>query len=117
MAYHGPMQYGAFQLKIDQNLRIISLYHSNLADTEVKRKFFLHGLIMSIAWGFLPIFMIISGRYMKHLYTFRMWIHRFVGAVIQLLTVAYFIYFWLTEHGKSSEDLGQYHNFLGQIIT
>lgn len=114
--YHGPMQYGAFKLDINTNLRVVYLYHSELGDTEITRKFHLHGVVMYVTWGILPLFMIISGRYMKHLYTFRMWIHRFVGATIQLVTVFYVIYFWMTEHGKSIDEIGKYHNFLAKVL-
>ncbi len=34
-----------------------------------------HGIIMYIAWSILTFFVIVSGRYMKHLYNFRMILH------------------------------------------
>jgi glucan phosphoethanolaminetransferase (alkaline phosphatase superfamily) len=98
--YHGPMQYGVFKLDINTNLRVAYLYNSELDHTEITEKFYLHGVVMYITWGVLPLLMVISGRYMKHLYSFRMWIHRLVGAIIQLVTGFYVIYLWMTEHGR-----------------
>lgn len=46
-----------------------------------------HGIIMYIAWSILTFFVIATGRYMKHLYNFRMIFHILLGLLLTVSTV------------------------------
>lgn len=116
MKYHGPMQYGGFKMTINQDFQSVSFDETGLPPTEASNFYFLHGLSMYIAWGILPILMLISGRYIRHLYKFRMWIHRIVGLIILLTTVGWGLYIMYTEHAISTDGIGSFHNFIGKVL-
>jgi hypothetical protein len=41
--YHGPVQYGAFKMEVDQEARVVNFLDSNIT-TEVTHFFFIHGV-------------------------------------------------------------------------
>lgn len=61
--------------------------------------------------------MIVTGRYLKFLYKFRMWIHGTVATAIIIITVANVVYFWRTEHTHPEDgSIGTQHNTNAKII-
>mmetsp|Transcript_29997 Transcript_29997/g.26567 ORF Transcript_29997/g.26567 Transcript_29997/m.26567 type:complete len:274 (-) Transcript_29997:1377-2198(-) len=73
----------------------------------------LHAIFFYIAWSILTFILIVSGRFMRHLYNFRMIIHASTGLLITLNTVIMVI-FALTIYVPARRPVTKYkHNPLG----
>lgn len=74
----------------------------------------IHGIIMYITWSILTFLAILSGRYMKHLYNFRMIIHASVGTLIMSNTVILVVLALGTYPAQGTPKVG--HRPIGIIV-
>lgn len=83
-ARHSRTNRGFFSMRLNSQSRLITFKQfADAGDVYYK----IHGIIMYITWSILTFLAILSGRYMKHLYNFRMIIHASVGTLIMSNTV------------------------------
>jgi hypothetical protein len=81
---HPKNQRGVFSMFINPRTQVIVLNDEALAgDTFYK----VHGVVMYCSWSILTFISLVSGRYMKHLYNYRMIIHAATGTLIMTNTV------------------------------
>jgi hypothetical protein len=74
----------------------------------------LHGISMYLTWSVLTFIVLVSGRYMKHLYNFRMILHATVGTLITANTVIISV-LSLTRY-KSEGGMTMAHKPIGIIV-
>lgn len=115
LSYHGTGNYGSLKLTVKSDKRTVSIEGGSYNyDTD---KAIVHGLLLYIAWSWLSFILIISGRYSKYFYVFRMYIHSIVGIVALVMTLIGVAGFGEFDRPRASVNkLGDAHKGLGSIV-
>jgi len=77
----------------------------------------LHGLFTYIAWDWFSILLIISGRYSKYFYTFRVWLHGALGVLAAIFNIIGVAYSDIETDRKPTNSFGDVHTGIAGIIT
>ena len=82
--YHTSARRSPFSMTIDVYTGVISTGEGILTidNSNINR----HGIMMYVAWGWLSIAMIITGRYSKYFIFWRIYLHGFIGLSILTIT-------------------------------
>lgn len=115
LSYHGEGNYGTLKLTVDSANRSVAVeggaYEYNTDNALV------HGLLLYIAWSWLSFILIITGRYSKYFYVFRMYIHSIVGIVVLVMTLIAVSGYGSSDRPRPSlNKLGDSHTGLGSIV-
>ncbi|CAI2386100.1 unnamed protein product [Moneuplotes crassus] len=81
---HTRQDRGFFTMGINSRTRIAE-FDSTIDANDIYYK--VHGILFYISWSIMSFALIVSGRYMKHLYNFRMLIHASVGFLLAANTL------------------------------
>lgn len=109
--YHGRGNRGGFIMKISSSTGSVT-FGNDLSGGDVFYK--IHGIIMYITWSILTFISLVSGRYMRHMYKFRMIIHASIGTLIMSNTVI-IVVLALTTYKRDGElELG--HSGVGIAV-
>ena len=116
IVYHGAGNYAAFSIVVDSSAQTVELSSGSLdVDTENAT---IHGLLMYFAWGVFSLILVLSGRYFKYFYAFRIYVHSFVAIVVLIFNIIA-----ISEYGNSSRPrpsvnkLGDKHESLGRAVV
>lgn len=110
-ARHQRTDRGVFSIRINSKSRTI-LFAKDSDPNDVFYK--VHGIIMYITWSILSFFAIVSGRYMRHLYNFRMVLHASVGTLIMSNTVIIVVLALEAYPAKTKPKIA--HNPIGILV-
>mmetsp|Transcript_4956 Transcript_4956/g.4736 ORF Transcript_4956/g.4736 Transcript_4956/m.4736 type:complete len:542 (+) Transcript_4956:57-1682(+) len=110
--FHGKGNRGLFNMTIDPSTGK-AYFNGGIPDGNIYFK--VHGILMYIGWSIMTFISIVSGRYMKHYYNFRMIIHASVGLLIAVNTVVVII-FALTKYGSPDSSARVAHKPIGIAI-
>uniref|UniRef100_A0A7S3KIP2 Cytochrome b5 heme-binding domain-containing protein n=1 Tax=Euplotes crassus TaxID=5936 RepID=A0A7S3KIP2_EUPCR len=97
---HTRHEYGFFSMKMDVNKQSVSIGTRHRPKDVFYKT---HGILFYIAWSIMTFALIASGRYMKHLYNFRMILHVGLGLLITANTIILVLFSWIKF--DSSKDL------------
>jgi hypothetical protein len=83
-SYHGGTQRGFFSMQLNNQTGVVSFNGQG----DAQRTFYkIHGIILYTTWCIVSFLVLVSGRYMRHLYKFRMVIHASMGILLVTNTV------------------------------
>ena len=97
-------------LRVDINkkeLRTFDFLGSSLDSNQI------HGIGLYSAWCWLSYFMLITGRYMRCFYLWRMILHTFLGIAILILTIVFINQ--QDGDGEGTNSFGEYHESLAVL--
>jgi hypothetical protein len=77
----------------------------------------LHGLFTYIAWDWFSLLLIVTGRYSKYFYTFRIYVHGVLGLLAVLFNIIGVAFSDIETDRKSANGLGDAHTGLAGIVT
>jgi NAD(P)H-flavin reductase len=111
---HATGDYGHLAMTITAATRDVSITGGTVSTNDYA---IIHGLLNYFAWSWLSMILIISGRYSKYFYTFRMFVHVLSGLAVLILTmVAIFEYSSFSRPRPSTNSLGDKHTDLARVI-
>ena len=115
MGYHGVSNYGAITLTTDSSTRTTSISSGSVSiDTDNAT---IHGLLLYFAWGVLGFVLVISGRYFKYFYLFRIYLHAMIGIIVLILSIiAVGGYGESGRTRKSANSFGDEHTSVGGLV-
>jgi hypothetical protein len=109
--YHGATQRGFFSMMLNNQTGDVSFNGQG----DAQRTFYrVHGVILYTTWCIVSFLVLVSGRYMRHLYKFRMIIHASMGILLTTNTMIT-VLLTLTEYPATSTPKYS-HRTLGIII-
>lgn len=109
---------GEFTLAVKSKLRDVFLVHNITRELDgggSSDTILLHGLLTYIAWDIFSMMLILSGRYSKYFYSFRIYMHTVLGIatlVFNIIGVGYG-----TGESESVNGLGDSHTSIAGIVT
>lgn len=110
--HHGRGDRGQFHMTIDRASGN-AFFGDEIPSGDIYFK--VHGILMYMAWSIMTFISIVSGRYMKHFYNFRMIIHASTGLLIAVNTVV-LVLFAITKYGAEGSNPTYAHKPIGIII-
>jgi NAD(P)H-flavin reductase len=111
---HGTGNIGNLAMNITAATRDVSIQDGTVSSND---NAIIHGLLNYFAWSWLSMLLIISGRYSKYFYTFRMFVHVLSGLAVLILTlVAIYGYSSFARPYPSANSLGDKHTSLANVI-
>ena len=115
MSYHGAQNYGAITLTIDSTTRAVSISSGSVSiDTKNAT---IHGILLYFAWGVFSFVLVVSGRYFKYFYLFRIYVHAIIGILVLILSIiAVGGYGESGRTRKSVNALGDAHTGIGGLV-
>lgn len=115
MTYHGNGNYGSLKLTVSASSRSVSIEGGSFNfDTD---NALVHGLLLYFAWGWFSFLLIVSGRYSKYFYVFRLYLHATVGLLTEVLTLIAILGFGESDRPRASlNKLGDSHRKLGRAV-
>lgn len=115
VAYHGAGSKGALTLTIDSVTQTAALSSGSIKyDTKNATA---HALLLYFGWGVLSFILVVSGRYSKYFYSFRIYIHTAAGLTVLLFTIIAVAKFGSSDLPRASANsLGDKHTSLGSAV-
>lgn len=77
----------------------------SITESGVSDVYFIHGILLWVAWGILGLLQLASNRYLKHYWKASMWIHRISGIIIWGTTVAMAMWVIVEDNWKIKKGL------------
>lgn len=84
LSQHAATDRGRLRMLIDSKSGMVVFNRVAVASDMFYK---IHGIVMYLSWSILTFFSFVSGRYMKHFYTFRMILHASSGTLIVTNTI------------------------------
>jgi hypothetical protein len=109
--YHTRPQRGFFKMLLDPQTGKVH-FDGVIDDTQIFYK--IHGIVLYCTWSIVSFLVIVSGRYMRHLFKFRMIIHASMGVLLTTNTVI-IVLLSLTEYSTPSSPKYS-HKALGIFV-
>ena len=78
-------------------------------ESEIQANALVHGLCAHISWNWLSLILIISGRYSKYFYSFRIILHAIAGILVLILNFIGSTYYTEMEDENSQNFIGDAH--------
>lgn len=87
------------------------------SSSKASEKALLHGLFTYIAWDWFSLLLIVTGRYSKYFYTFRIYVHGVLGLLAVLFNIIGVAFSGIDTDRKSANGLGDAHTGLAGIVS
>lgn len=87
------------------------------SSSNASEKALLHGLFTYIAWDWFSLLLIVTGRYSKYFYTFRIYVHGVLGLLAVLFNIIGVAFSGIDTDRKSANSLGDVHTGLAGVVS